>query len=278
MQAVRAGKVEIGKGKPLVLIAGPCVVESEDLVMSIAEHLVEVCNRLKIPYIFKASYVKANRTSIDSFTGPGPEEGLKILRKVKTEFNVPLLTDIHHPHEAALAAEVVDILQIPAFLSRQTDLLTAAGRTGKIVNIKKGQFLSPFDMVNAAKKTASTGNDKILLTERGTTFGYNNLVVDFRSFMDMHKTGYPVIYDATHSLQRPAASGNISGGQPEYVKQMSLAATATGTLSGLFIETHPQPEKALSDAQSMLPLNQMEDLLRGVKRMEETLSAIYYQS
>ncbi len=275
MQAVRAGKIEIGKGKPLVLISGPCVVESEELVMSIAEHLVELCSRLKIPFIFKASYVKANRTSIDSFTGPGPEEGLKILQKVKTEFDVPLLTDIHHPHEAALAAEVVDILQIPAFLSRQTDLLTAAGRTEKIVNIKKGQFLSPFDMENAAKKTASTGNDQILLTERGTTFGYNNLVVDFRSFMDMHKTGYPVIYDATHSLQRPASAGNISGGQPEYVKQMSMAATATGTLSGLFIETHPQPEKALSDAQSMLPLKQMENLLHSVKRIEETLSAIY---
>ncbi len=275
MQAVKTGKIEIGKGKPLVLIAGPCVVESEELVLSVAEHLTELCSRLKIPYVFKASYVKANRTSIDSFTGPGPEEGLKILQKVKAEFDVPLLTDIHYPHEAALAAEVVDILQIPAFLSRQTDLLIAAGRTGKIVNIKKGQFLSPFDMENAAKKTASTGNDRILLTERGTTFGYNNLVVDFRSFMDMHKTGYPIIYDATHSLQRPAASGNISGGQPEYVKQMSLAATATGTLSGLFIETHPQPEKALSDAQSMLPLDQMKDLLQGVKRIEEALSAIY---
>lgn len=275
MQVVKADDVEIGTGKPLVLIAGPCVVESEDLVLSEAEFLVTLCTRLKVPYIFKASYVKANRTSIDSFTGPGPEEGLKILQKVKTEFGVPILTDIHHPQEAEMAAEVADILQIPAFLSRQTDLLTAAGRTGKIVNIKKGQFLSPFDMGNAAKKTASTGNDQILLTERGTTFGYNNLVVDFRSFMDMKKTGYPVIYDATHSLQRPAASGTVSGGQPEYVKQMSLAATATGTLSGLFIETHPQPEKALSDAQSMLPMNQMEDLLRAVKRIEETLNDIF---
>lgn len=275
MQVVKADDVEIGTGKPLVLIAGPCVVESEDLVLSEAEFLVTLCTRLKMPYIFKASYVKANRTSIDSFTGPGPEEGLKVLQKVKTEFGVPILTDIHHPQEAEMAAEVADILQIPAFLSRQTDLLTAAGRTGKIVNIKKGQFLSPFDMGNAAKKTASTGNDQILLTERGTTFGYNNLVVDFRSFMDMKKTGYPVIYDATHSLQRPAASGTVSGGQPEYVKQMSLAATATGTLSGLFIETHPQPEKALSDAQSMLPMNQMEDLLRAVKRIEETLNDIF---
>jgi 2-dehydro-3-deoxyphosphooctonate aldolase (KDO 8-P synthase) len=239
------------------------------MVMRIADTLVQICSKHKIPYVFKASYAKANRTSIDSFVGPGPETGLKILDKVKTEFNVPVLTDIHLPEEAHTAAEVVDILQIPAFLCRQTELLISAGETGKVVNIKKGQFLAPADMAQVAKKVASTGNRQVLLTERGTTFGYNNLVVDFRAFMDMHKTGYPIIYDATHSLQRPSVSGTVSGGQPEYVKQMSMAAVATGTLSGLFIETHPNPSQALSDAQSMLPLDEIEDLLVQVKKIEQ---------
>jgi len=271
MHSVKVGDVKFGTGHPLVLIAGPCVIESQDMVVRVADHLVELCGRLQIPFIFKSSYIKANRTSIDSFTGPGAQEGLAILDKIKTEFSVPILTDIHLPQEAAEAAEVADILQIPAFLSRQTELLLAAGKTGKAVNIKKGQFLAPADMINVAKKVASTGNKKILVTERGTSFGYNNLVVDFRSFMDMQQTGYPVIYDATHSLQRPSASGKISGGQPEYVKQMSMAAVATGSLSGLFIETHPDPPNALSDAQSMLPTGDMEDILRSIKRLQQAI-------
>jgi len=269
MQSIKVGNIQIGQGQPLVLIAGPCVIESADLVMSVTETLLNICAKLEIPFIFKASYAKANRTSIDSFVGPGKDEGLKILENVKNTFQIPILTDIHQPQEAAAVAQVADILQIPAFLCRQTELLIAAGETGKVVNVKKGQFLAPVDMANVAKKVASTGNKQVMLTERGTTFGYNNLIVDFRSFMDMYKTGYPVIYDATHSLQRPSASGNISGGQPEYVKQMSMAAVATGTLSGLFIETHPEPKKALSDAQSMLPIDQMEDLLLGIKRIEQ---------
>ena len=271
MYSIKLEKLTVGNEYPMVLIAGPCVIESEQLVLSIAETLTDICDRHEIPYIFKASYAKANRTSINSFVGPGPEEGLKILEKLKSEFAVPVLTDIHLPNEAEEAAQVADILQIPAFLCRQTELLLAAGQTGKVVNIKKGQFLAPGDMENVAKKVASTGNQQILLTERGTTFGYNNLVVDFRAFMDMHQTGYPVIYDATHSLQRPSASGSVSGGQPEYVKQMAMAAAATGTLSGLFIETHPDPSSALSDAQSMLPMEQIEDLIVAVKKIEQTL-------
>ena len=268
MHNIQIGNIIIGQGQPLALIAGPCVIESQDLVFSIADHLINLCNKNKIPFIFKASYAKANRTSIDSYSGPGAQEGLTILDKVKNEFGMPVLTDIHLPQEAQEAAQVADVLQIPAFLCRQTALLLAAGETGKIVNIKKGQFLAPADMANVAQKVASTGNKQIMLTERGTSFGYNNLVVDFRSFMDMQQIGYPVIYDATHSLQRPSAGGTVSGGQPEYVIQMASAAVATATLSGLFIETHPDPLNALSDAQSMLPLSKMEALLFRVKQLE----------
>ena len=268
MQEVCVQNVTIGAGKPLVLIAGPCVIESRDLVMRIAEHIKKLTDELKIPYIFKSSYTKANRTSIGSFTGLGMQEGLNILQEVKDEFELPVLTDVHTAQEIPVAAETADIIQIPAFLCRQTELLLAAGSSGKIVNIKKGQFTAPWDMKNAADKVSSTGNNNILLTERGTTFGYNNLVVDFRSFMEMRKTGYPVIYDATHSLQKPSASGGVSGGQPEYVKQMSMAAAATGAVDGLFIETHPNTKEALSDAQSMLPMDQLKDLLTAVKKIE----------
>lgn len=268
MHSIQIGNILVGPKQPLLLIAGPCVIESQDLVFRIADYLSNLCGQKKIPFIFKASYVKANRTSIDSFSGPGVQEGLTILDKIKTQYGMPILTDIHLPQEAQEAAQVADVLQIPAFLCRQTELLLAAGKTGKIVNIKKGQFLAPDDMANVAKKVVSSGNKKIMLTERGTSFGYNNLVVDFRSFMDMQKIGYPVIYDATHSLQRPSAAGSVSGGQPEYVIQMASAAVATGTLSGLFIETHPDPLHALSDGQSMLPMDQMELLLSRMKQLE----------
>lgn len=271
MKQFTVKKVTIGQGAPLAIIAGPCVIESRDMVLGIAEELKELCARFNVSYIFKASYRKANRTSIDSFTGPGIEEGLRILDEVRHQFDVPVLTDVHLPEEVAAAAQVADIIQIPAFLSRQTELLLAAGESGKVVNVKKGQFLAPADMANVAAKVASTGNDKILLTERGVSFGYNNLVVDFRAFMDMHKIGYPVVYDATHSLQRPSAGGQVSGGQPEYVPRMAAAAVATQTLSALFIETHPEPLKALSDAQSMLPLAEMEGLLRTVTKIERAL-------
>ena len=275
MQTVKIRDIKIGGGNPLVLIAGPCVIESRDLVMRVAEKIKNITTSLNIPFIFKASYAKANRTSIQSFSGPGQEDGLRILEEVKKQFELPLLTDVHTPQEVPAAAAVADIIQIPAFLCRQTELLLAAGKSGKAVNVKKGQFLAPADMSNVAAKVASTGNENILLTERGTTFGYNNLVVDFRSFMDMQKTGYPVIFDATHSLQRPSAAGDVSGGQPEYVPQMALAAVATGAVDGLFIETHPNPKEALSDAQSMLPLEQLETLLNRVKSLRELVHSFH---
>lgn len=253
------------------LIAGPCVIESESIILEIADRLKNISAKLDIDLVFKSSFTKANRSSIDSFRGPGIDKGLEILSKVKKEYSLPLLTDIHLPEEASIVSEVVDILQIPAFLFRQTDLLTSAGATGKIVNIKKGQFGSANEMNLAAEKVRSTGNDKIMLTERGTTFGYNNLVVDFRNFMEMKQAGYPVIYDVTHSLQRPAAEGNVSGGQPEYVMQMASAAIATGMVDGLFIETHPDPAKALSDGKSMLNLDELEKVLERCISIQKSL-------
>jgi 2-dehydro-3-deoxyphosphooctonate aldolase (KDO 8-P synthase) len=237
----------------LFFIAGPCVIETQDILFEVAEELVRVSEKTGAKFIFKASYTKANRSSVSSYTGPGIEKGLKMLEKVRKEFKFPILTDIHTAEEALIAGEKVDIIQIPAFLCRQTDLLIAAGRTGRIVNIKKGQFASAKEMRLAAEKVLSTGNKNIILTERGTTFGYNNLVVDFRNFMDMKSFGFPVVYDVTHSLQRPAAEGNVSGGQPEYALNMACAASATGCIDGIFFETHPDPEKALSDSKSMLP-------------------------
>lgn len=278
MQTVNIKGIKIGRENPLTLIAGPCVIESKDLVMRVVEEIKNITTSLNIPFIFKASYVKANRTSIQSFSGPGQDEGLRILEEIKNRFEVPVLTDVHTPQEVPAVADVADIIQIPAFLCRQTELLLAAGRTKRAVNIKKGQFVAPADMSNVAAKVASTGNENILLTERGTTFGYNNLVVDFRSFMDMQKIGYPVIFDATHSLQRPSAAGGVSGGQPEYVKQMAMAAVATGAVNGLFIETHPNPKEALSDAQSMLPLGQLEELLIQVQKVNELVNSFYTKS
>ncbi len=245
----------------LFYIMGPCVIENEDMVMSTAEELYRISVRCKADIIFKASYTKANRTSIDSFTGPGIVKGLKILKKVRSEFGFPVLTDVHTPSEASAAGAAVDIIQIPAFLCRQTDLILSAAASGKTVNIKKGQFASAKEMRMAADKVLSAGNSRVMLTERGTTFGYNNLVVDFRNFMDMKEFGYPVIYDVTHSLQRPAGEGSVSGGQPGYAIAMACAAAATGSVDGIFAETHPEPSKALSDALSMIDLATAEELI-----------------
>lgn len=242
------------------LIAGPCVVESEKLCLTVAEKLTTLCAAHKLPLVFKASYRKANRLSGNSFSGIGDEEGLRILGRVKSEFSLPILTDIHESHEAASVAAVADILQIPAFLSRQTDLLVAAAETGKWVNVKKGQFLAPEDMATIVKKVDSK---KLMLTERGVSFGYRNLVVDFRSLLIMKETGFPVVFDATHSLQRPGAAGGSSTGQPDYIIPMARAAAAVG-IDGLFVETHPEPEKALSDAGAMLPLSKMPELIEQV--------------
>ena len=241
------------------LIAGPCVIESEQICFDVARRVAALCADRDIPYIFKASYRKANRTAATSYTGPGFDEGLTILRKIGTELKLPVLTDVHETTEVKAVAEVADILQIPAFLSRQTELLIAAGATGRWVNIKKGQFLAPDDMQHAVAKT---GTDKVMLTERGSSFGYHNLVVDFRSLLIMKKFGLTV-FDATHSLQLPSGAGGVSGGQPEFIIPMARAAVAIG-VNGLFVETHPNPKAALSDAGSMLPLDRMEELLDNV--------------
>lgn len=249
--------------KPFFLIAGPCVVEDEYIMMQIAERLKLLCERYDITFIYKSSYLKANRTCGDSYSGPGMEQGLKMLEKVKAEFSLPLLTDVHETNEVDRVAEVVDILQIPAFLSRQTMLIKAAARTGKIINIKKGQFMAAGDMKAPVDKITAENNSNILITERGTCFGYHDLVVDFRSFPVMKDIGFPVIYDVTHSLQRPSI-GNVSGGTPEFAPLMARAALATGMVDGLFIETHPNPEEALSDGLSMMPLDRIDELLNSL--------------
>jgi len=245
------------------LIAGPCVAESEALCFEIADYVASLANKFDLPFVFKSSYKKANRLSGTSYTGPGMEEGLTILAKVKDEFGLPILTDVHETIDVDSAASVADILQIPAFLCRQTDLVVKAASTGRWVNIKKGQFLAPEDMATIAAKT---GTRKVMLTERGSSFGYRNLVVDFRSLLIMKQTGLPVVFDATHSLQLPGAGGGVSSGQPEYIIPMACAAAAIG-IDGLFVETHPEPSKALSDAGAMLPLAKMEQLLESVLRI-----------
>lgn len=244
------------------VIAGPCVVESEDIVFTVATALAGICERHNVPLVFKASYRKANRSSGQSFTGIGDEKALGILAGVREKFQVPVLTDIHSVEEATLAARYVDVLQIPAFLCRQTELLQAAGETGKIVNIKKGQFLAPGDMIKAVEKVRATGNTNVWVTERGTTFGYHDLVVDFRSLVAMRETGCPVVYDATHSVQQPGI-GEQSGGKREYIPALARAAAAVG-IDGLFFETHPDPRNALSDAATQLPLEQAEQFLGDV--------------
>jgi len=266
-KAISIGKIYIGGNYPLVLIAGPCVVENRDMILQTAKTIRSIAERHQIPFIFKSSYRKANRTSGNSFTTIGDEKALQILAEVKREFEIPILTDIHSPAEAQMAAEVVDVLQIPAFLCRQTDLLEAAGKTGKVVNIKKGQFVAPDDMHLACAKVAATGNKNILLTERGTTFGYHNLVVDMRSLPIMRKSGYPVVLDATHSVQLPGGEKNQSGGQPEFIFPIARAGVAAGC-DALFIETHPNPAKALSDSASQLKLDLLEELVKQVKAID----------
>ncbi len=250
----------------MVLIAGPCVIENESLCLSVARSLKKTCAKLGIPYVFKASFDKANRTSSRSFRGPGLEEGLAVLAKVRETVDVPVLTDVHTESQAEAAARVADILQIPAFLCRQTDLLVAAVRTGRIVNIKKGQFLSPAEMTPVVEKARAAGGRKLLLTERGTTFGYNNLVSDMRSIPIMKRLGYPVIFDATHSVQLPGGGGTHSGGQREFAPVLARCAIAAGA-DGLFFETHPDPDKALSDGPNMIPLAEMPGLLKSLLKI-----------
>ncbi len=263
--SVTFGNISIGQGAPLVLIAGPCVVETPETTFDIAKKLKHLTDELDIPFIFKASYDKANRTSIHSYRGPGLEKGLRILHHIKTELEVPVLSDIHSVDEIPAAAEVLDVLQIPAFLCRQTDFVLAAARSGKPLNIKKGQFLAPWDVVNIATKIASAGNDRILFTERGSMFGYNNLVVDFRGIRIMQeKTGYPVIFDATHSVQLPGGEGNRSGGQREFAPILAKAAVAAGA-DGIFFEVHPDPDKALCDGPNSLKLEGIGGLLKTLK-------------
>ena len=252
------------------LLAGPCVIEGEDMALRIAEKITEITARLQIPYVFKGSYRKANRSRLDSFTGIGDEKALKILRKVGETFSVPTVTDIHETHEAAMAAEYVDVLQIPAFLCRQTDLLVAAARTGKIVNIKKGQFLSPGAMQFAAQKVVDAGNRQVMLTERGTTFGYTDLVVDYRGIPQMQAFGFPVVMDVTHSLQQPNQTSGVTGGMPALIETIAKAAIAVGA-DGLFIETHPEPAVAKSDGTNMLQLDLLEGLLTRLVRIREAI-------
>jgi 2-dehydro-3-deoxyphosphooctonate aldolase (KDO 8-P synthase) len=256
---------------PLAVIAGPCVIESEALCLEIAETFFGMAARTGVLPIFKASFDKANRTSGDSFRGLGMDEGLRVLEKVRHEVGLPVLTDIHLPEHAAPVAQAVDILQIPAFLCRQTDLLIAAGKTGKPVNIKKGQFLAPDDMKHAAAKVESTGNHRLLFTERGSCFGYHDLVVDMRSLIQLAELGYPVVFDATHSVQRMGGAEGVSGGAPEYIEPLARAAVATGAVSAVFIETHPRVSEALSDRASMLPLDLLEGLISGLVRIMDAL-------
>jgi 2-dehydro-3-deoxyphosphooctonate aldolase (KDO 8-P synthase) len=267
---VDLGPFKIGGPHRHVLIAGPCVIESEQLVLETAHQIAEIARGMRLPYIFKSSYDKANRSSITSFRGPGLAAGIAVLRKVKEQVHVPILTDIHSANDAAGAAEGADILQIPAFLCRQTDLLVAAAKTGKIVNVKKGQFLSPWEMDNVVKKLEESGTTRIILTERGSSFGYNNLVVDMRSLPIMRQFGYPVIFDATHSVQLPGGAGTRSSGQREFITPLACAAAAAGC-DGFFMEVHPQPDIALSDGPNMVPLSQLKPLLEKVLRVCEAV-------
>jgi 2-dehydro-3-deoxyphosphooctonate aldolase (KDO 8-P synthase) len=263
---VQIGSFKVGAGNRPFLIAGPCVIESEQLVLDTAGKIAEITQSLGIPYVFKSSFDKANRTSIKSYRGPGIEEGLGVLKKVKAQLGLPILTDVHTEEQAAEAGTVVDVLQIPAFLCRQTDLLIAAAKTGKVVNVKKGQFLSPPEMANAVKKVEESGNRRIVLTERGSSFGYNNLVVDMRSFPIMRSFGYPVVFDATHSVQLPGGGGTKSSGQREFVEPLACAAAGAG-VDGFFMEVHPSPDEALSDGPNMVPLHQLKSLLERIMRI-----------
>jgi len=272
MILAKAGSIQIGDGQGLVVIAGPCVIESEELCLEVGTRAKEIAGALGMPYIFKASFDKANRTSVKSFRGPGIDKGLEILASVKSKLGVPVLTDIHEPWQAKPAAEVVDVLQIPAFLCRQTDLIVAAAETGKCVNIKKAQFLAPWDMRNSVEKARSTGNENILLTERGSSFGYNMLVVDMCSLPAMRDLGCPVVFDATHAVQRPGGLGDTTGGAREFVPHLMRAAVAVG-IDALFLEVHPDPDKALCDASSMLSLASLPKALADVMAIRNALTA-----
>ncbi|MBU1568623.1 MAG: 3-deoxy-8-phosphooctulonate synthase [Proteobacteria bacterium] len=261
----------VGSGQPLLLIGGPCALESEELAKTVAGRMQDICTRLGIYYVFKASFDKANRTSLTSYRGPGLVDGLATLAKIRREFQVPVISDIHDISQVTAASEVLDIIQIPAFLCRQTDLLIAAAKTGKPVNVKKGQFVSPWDMENAVTKIRAVGGTKIILTERGASFGYNNLVVDMRSLPVMRSFGCPVIFDATHSVQLPGGAGGCSGGQREFIGPLAKAAVAVG-VDGLFMEIHPNPEKALCDGPNSIPLNQIEELLRQILKVRNAVN------
>ncbi len=267
-KTISVGELKLGNEKPFVLVGGINVIESENMALKVAETFRSITERLGIPYIFKASFDKANRSSIDSFRGPGLEKGLRILEKIKTEFNVPILTDVHESQQAAPAAGVVDILQLPAFLSRQTDLVVSLAKTKAIINIKKAQFLSPQEMGNIIKKCENSGNSQLILCERGTSFGYNNLVVDMLGLSAIKEFAYPVLFDVTHSLQQPGGLGNAAGGRRESVRELALAGLSQ-KIAGLFLEAHPEPEKALCDGPCALRLNQLEPFLQQMKAMDD---------
>jgi 2-dehydro-3-deoxyphosphooctonate aldolase (KDO 8-P synthase) len=264
---IQIGNVKIGADRPLVLIAGPCVIEGEAATLHTAERLMAVCNAVSIPLVFKASYDKANRTSLASFRGPGLKEGLRVLAKVRDSLGIPVLSDIHSIEQVKPAAEVLDVIQIPAFLCRQTDLVVAAAKSGRVLNIKKGQFLAPWDMGNVIGKAVEAGNDNLILTERGVSFGYNNLVSDMRSLPIMRRLGYPVVFDATHSVQLPGGLGGSSGGQREFVEYLARAAVAVG-LDGIFMEVHDDPDKALCDGPNSVRLEELPHLLQKLKAID----------
>ncbi len=267
MHPVQIGPLTIGAGGPFVLIAGPCVIESETHALGLAHAINEIATRCGVPYVFKASFDKANRTSITSFRGPGLDEGLRVLARVKAETGLPILTDIHEAAQAEPVAAVADVLQIPAFLSRQTDLIVAAARTGRVVNVKKGQFLAPLDVRHAIRKVTDAGNDRVLVTERGFSFGYNNLVVDMRAFPMMRELGWPVIFDVTHSLQLPGGGDGVTAGLAQYIVPLASAGVAAG-VDGVFLEVHEDPPRAKSDAQNALALDRLEPLLRRLVRLD----------
>ncbi len=268
MKLVEVGNFKIGAGRPLAVIAGPCVIESQESALRHASLLKEAADRAGVPYIFKSSYDKANRSSASSFRGPGLERGLEILAEVKRKVGVPILTDVHESAQVAAVQQIADVLQIPAFLCRQTDFVVAVANSGKVVNVKKGQFLAPWDIANVVDKILSTGNDRVLLTERGVSFGYNNLVSDMRSLVWMRELGYPVIFDATHSLQLPGGLGHASGGERKYIPALARAAVAVG-IDALFMEVHENPDQALSDGPNSLPLKDFEKLIGAVKQIDD---------
>ena len=273
---IRIKNIPLGGNNPLVLIAGPCVIEGLDVTLHVAGALKEIASSLSIPYIFKTSYDKANRSSLDSYRGPGFKKGLEILQEVKEKLNIPVLSDVHRFEEIESAATVLDVIQIPALLSRQTDLIIKAAETGRAVNIKKGQFMSPHEVKNIIDKVTSTGNHQVLVTERGFSFGYNNLVADMRSLVILHTFGYPVVFDATHSVQLPGGLGSASGGQREFATYLSRAATAVG-IDALFVEVHPQPDRALCDGPNMLELNDLPSLLKQIQSIDHVVKGGTFQ-